>query len=166
MNTSDFEPMLPKMVALRFPSVLDFAVERMHNVQPVEYRDHGKNRREYPPVARWSVGDKRFRYALKPTFKVERWGVLCFGGTTTRADYSDEDGKLWQLLQWSAEGKTADEINRLLGNEQPNYTVKQAQLRNAAFYRAWAARSPRNSRTRAEWLRLAETAEQVAGAAP
>jgi hypothetical protein len=117
-----FESQLPKLIATRFPGVRGFEIDYLaERVQPVEYKDgRGRRANEWPPVARWCVGGQRFRYVLKPTFRAERWGVLCFGGTTVRADYSDEDGKLWQLLQWSAEGKTADEINQLLGNEQPN----------------------------------------------
>lgn len=123
MRTTDFEPMLPKMVAARFPSVEGFRVDHMaENVQPVEYEDgRGRKANEWPPVARWRVGAQRYSYVLKPTFKVERWQMTpFFGGTTVRADYSAEDDKLWQLLQWSVEGKTADEINRLLGNRQLN----------------------------------------------
>lgn len=117
MRTTDFEPMLPKLVAARFPSVKGFRVDHMaENVQPVEYEDgRGRKANEWPPVASWRVGSQRYSYVLKPEFRRERWGVLCFGGTTVRADYSAEDDKLWHLLQWSAEGKTADEINQLLG---------------------------------------------------
>jgi hypothetical protein len=123
MRTTDFEPMLPKIVAARFPSVEGFRVDHMaENVQPVEYEDgRGRKANEWPPVARWRVGLQRYSYVLKPTFKAERWQMTpFFVGTTVRADYSAEDDKLWQLLQWSVEGKTADEINRLLGNRQPN----------------------------------------------
>lgn len=123
MRTTDFEPMLPKLVAARFPSVEGFRVDHMaENVLPVEYKDgQGRKANEWPPVARWRVGAQRYSYVLKPTFKAERWQIgRLFGGTTVRADYSAEDEKLWQLLQWSVEGKTADEINRLLGHRQPN----------------------------------------------
>lgn len=122
MRTTDFEPMLPKLVAAHFPTVERFEVDHMaHGVKPVEYHDgNGRLRREYPPVVTWRVGSQRYAYVLKPKLRRERWGVLCFGGTTVRADYKSEDDKLWQLLQWSVEGKTADEINRMLGNRQPN----------------------------------------------
>ena len=120
-----FEPRLPKLVTARFPSVRDFEIDQFaERVQPVEYEDgRGRKANEWPPVARWRVGVQRFSYVLKPTFHAERWGVLCFGGTTVRADYSGGDDKLWQLLQWSAEGKTADGINGLLGHEQPNAEI-------------------------------------------
>lgn len=132
MRTTDFEPMLPKLVAARFPTVKDFRVDGLaENVQPVEYEDgRGRKANEWPPVARWRVGSMRYSYVLKPRFVAERWQMTpLFGGTHVRADYSDEDEKLWQLLQWSVEGKDADEINRLLGNRQPN---DRAELRPAA----------------------------------
>lgn len=111
--------MLPKLVAARFPSVEGFHVDHTAvNVLPVEYEDgRGHKANEWPPVARWRVGSMRYSYVLKPRFVAERWQMTpLFGGTTVRADYSAEDDKLWRLLQWSVEGKTADEINRLLGN--------------------------------------------------
>lgn len=116
-----FESPLKKLIESRFPGVRGFEIDYLsERVEPVVYKDgRGRQSKEWPPVACWRVGEQRFRYVLKPSFIVERWGVLCFGGTTARADYSGEDGKLWQLLQWSTEGKTADEINRLLGNRQP-----------------------------------------------
>lgn len=42
------------------------------------------------------------------------------------------------------------------------FTLKEAQLANAALYRAWAALAPWNSKTRAEWLSLARAAEHAA----
>ena len=113
--------MLPKLVSARFPSVRDFRVDYMaENVQPVEYEDgRGNKANEWPPVARWRVGAQRYSYVLKPAFIAERWQMTpFFGGTTVRADYSAEDGKLWRVLQWSVESKTAAEINRLLGNNE------------------------------------------------
>lgn len=41
-------------------------------------------------------------------------------------------------------------------------SIAEAQRANAALYRAWARRSPWNSKARAEWLRLAANAEAVA----
>lgn len=123
MRTTYFEPRWPRLVQERFPNVEDFRVDYMvENVQPVEYEDgRGRKAKEWPPVARWRVGSIRYSYVLEPRFVAERWQMTpLFGGTHVRADYSAEDDKLWQLLQWSAEGKTADEINRLLGHRQPN----------------------------------------------
>lgn len=42
------------------------------------------------------------------------------------------------------------------------YPLQEAQRANAALYRTYANRSPWNSRTRQEWLRLAESAERIA----
>lgn len=127
MRTTDFEPMLPELVKARFPSVDGFRVDHMaENVQPVEYEDgRGRKANEWPPVARWRVGSMRYSYVLKPRFVSERWQMTpLFGGTHVRADYSAEDERLWQLLQWSVDGKTADEINRLLGHRQPDAKLR------------------------------------------
>lgn len=108
---------LQRMIAARFPKVSSFRIDDGRpNIQPVEYDEGGRLAREYPPVARWIVGEERFSYVLKPKFKVERWGVLCFtfGGTTTKIDYTPENETLLKLLQWSSDGKTAAEMNRLL----------------------------------------------------
>ena len=102
-----FDPQLPKLIAARFPAVRDFEIDHhAERVRPVEYVD-GRGRRvnEWPPVARWRVGEQRFSYVLKPTFRAARWGVLCVGGTSVRADYSSEHDKLWQLLQRTSEGE-------------------------------------------------------------
>ena len=117
----NFETQLPKMIAARFPAVSGFEIDHFANVLPVEYADGGYKKTEWPPVARWRVGGKRYAYALKPTFKVERWQLLCFGGTV-RADYTTQEEALMKCLQWSSQGKEAAEINQLLGHrsEQPN----------------------------------------------
>lgn len=119
MRTLDAAPILHRLVKQRFPSVEDFRVEAMGgNVTPVEYQDgRGHRMNEWPPVAHWRVGGTRFKYVLKPKFIDEHWKITpFFGGTHVRADYGDEDEKLWKLLQWSVEGKSADEMNRLIGN--------------------------------------------------
>ena len=123
MRTTNFEPMLPKIVAARFPSVKGFHVNRMtENVDPVEYEDGNGNRaNEWPPVARWRVGTQRFSYVLKPAFQAVRWQIgPIFCGTIVQVDYHAEDDKLWKLLQWSVEGRTVDEINEMLGNSYRN----------------------------------------------
>ena len=105
MRTTDFKPMLPKLVEARFPSVDGFRVDHMaENVRPVEYEDgRGHKANEWPPVARWRVGAERYSYVLKPAFKAERWQITpFFGGTTVRADYSAEDDKLWN--EWFRRG--------------------------------------------------------------
>jgi hypothetical protein len=62
----------------------------------------------------------RYSYVLKPRFVAERWQVTpLFGGVHVRPDYSGEEDKLWRLMQWSVEGKTAEQINKLLGNLDP-----------------------------------------------
>jgi len=41
-------------------------------------------------------------------------------------------------------------------------TITQAQLNSAGLYRRYARLAPWNSKTRREWLKLAESAERVA----
>jgi len=107
-------------VEIAFPSIEDFRVEHIENVRPVEYVDsRGRIRNEWPPVARWRVGQNRHCYVLKPSFVDERWNICgIFAGTSTKTNYDDEKDKLWQILRWSVEGKHANEINRLLGNAE------------------------------------------------
>ena len=107
--------MLEKQVAAMFPRVQDFHVETMTaNTTPVEFNGGPRTVREYPPVARWRVGDVRFSYALKPTFRSERWGGWFFGGEDVRVDYDQERETLMKLLTWSSEGKSPEEMNNLL----------------------------------------------------
>jgi hypothetical protein len=110
---------IEKLIEVRFPSIRNFNVDSMSvSVTPVKYEDgHGYECNEYPPVATWRVGNTRYKYVLKPTFRSDVWRAFIFSGTTVRADYSSEEEKMWQILQWSVEGKTADEINQLLGND-------------------------------------------------
>lgn len=113
MNTT-----VSTMLAAKFPEVENFRIDYMHeNVQPVEYLDElGKKRALRPPVASWHVGKTRWKYVLKPTFRSERWQMFILSGSTVRPDYRGEEEKLWSLLQWTVEGKTAKEINELLGS--------------------------------------------------
>lgn len=111
------ETLIEQTVRARFPGVQDFRIDQMpHNVQAVEYLDAKGNRRhEIPPVVRWRVGDQRFAYVLNPKFRVERWRVaFFFESATTRADYTAEQERLWDILQWSVDGQSVEEINRLL----------------------------------------------------
>ncbi len=107
---SNFTGHMERLVAAHFPEVSRFEVDRFAwGVQPVVYRDERRReRKEYPPVARWRVGGRRYAYVMRP-------------------DYSQESGRLWQLLAWSVEGKDADEINLLLGNDMRS--AKKADAR-------------------------------------
>lgn len=109
---------LEEHVAACFPSVKKFRIaSATSNVEPVVFTDeHGKRRHEYPPVAMWEVGDIRYRYVFKPTFRATPWQVSpFFCGTTVSADYSEEKDRLFEILRLSAEGKTAKEINGIVG---------------------------------------------------
>lgn len=121
MRTYYFDPVLPKLVAARFPNVEDFHIDyNAANVKPVEY-DNGRGIKsdELPLVVRWRIGSQRYAYVMKPTFKVEQREICPFLGlkiTNVRADYSADDVIIWKLLQWSVEGKTADDMNRIIEN--------------------------------------------------
>lgn len=111
------EPQLLKLIAARFPGVRDFEFDHFaERVQPVEY-NKGRNRKiEFPPVAKWKVANRSYAYVFKPTFKIERWQILCFDVETVRPDYAAEEVLLFKCLQWSIDGKEAAEINCLLGH--------------------------------------------------
>lgn len=119
--------LFPKLVADRFPNVKDFRVEHMVvTVEPVEYKDgNGLAAYEFPPVIFWRVGEQHYSYVMKPAFRRMYIGGLRSRNAVVRADYSLENSKLWKLLQWSSEGKSADEINHLLGNFQGITTAAQ-----------------------------------------
>ncbi len=109
-----------KLVSDRFPNVNKFRVEYMLvTVDPVKYKDaNGLEANEYPPVVCWQVGEQHYSYVMKPSFRRVYIGGLLRRNAVVRADYSLEQSKVWKLLQWSSEGKTAGEINHLLGNLQ------------------------------------------------
>lgn len=111
---------LEKHVAARFPSIRNFRIaSETGNVEPVVFTDErGKTQHEYPPVAMWQVGGLRYRYVFIPTFRATPWQASpFFRGTTVSADYSDEKDRLFEILRLSAEGKTAEEINQIVGNK-------------------------------------------------
>ena len=112
---------LERTVKAKFPTISRFEVDWSgENVRPVVYDDGRAELREYPPVAKWRIGNTRFSYVGKPTFKRISgvWWLPNSGRTI--ADYNDDTDNLFQVIQWTVEGKTAEEINRLLGNEKMN----------------------------------------------
>jgi hypothetical protein len=118
MATTNFKPMLPKLVASHFPSVENFHIDyNAEKVQPIKYKNAWGHKNEWPPVVYWRVGTQLYSYVLKPTFKTRQQQMFpFFSNITIYADYSAENNTLWQLLQWSVEGKTTDSINYLLSN--------------------------------------------------
>lgn len=107
-----------RIVELRFPTISDFEIDHYSlNVTPVKYyAGKGRDANEYPPVVSWRIGNARYRYVLKPSFKTEVWKAFLYSSKMVHANYDTEEEKLWKILQWSVDGKTADEINLLLGN--------------------------------------------------
>ena len=109
--------LLEDTVKARFPTISRFEIDWMsESVQPVIYDDIGIKYYEYPPVAKWQIGNVRFKYVAKPTFKKTSglWWLPKSG--SVRADYNDDVDNLFQVIQWTVEGKTTEEINDLLGN--------------------------------------------------
>ena len=108
---------LEDLVKRRFPTIQNLRIDHLSNqVQPVRYMDGLSEKNEYPPVLYWRVHGRRFAYVLQPSFKVERVTGLFYDRAVTNVDYSAEDEKIWQVLEWSVQGKTEEEINALLGN--------------------------------------------------
>lgn len=103
------EAMIAAVASRRYPGVTDFAIDHTAtNVRPVEFLQAGGRRHlAYPPVVRWRVGERRYAYVLKPTFRVERWRCWLVNGFAIIDDYSEEEGKLWRLLEWSVAGNSA-----------------------------------------------------------
>lgn len=106
-----------------FPTLDYFEIDHSaHRVLPVSYEHprHG-TKLEYPPVARWRVGDRRYAYVLSPAFvqRTIHWNVF-FKETVLEPDYRSEDNKLMQIIQWSVDGLDDKQINfKLHGREVP-----------------------------------------------
>jgi hypothetical protein len=125
LTTKSFEHPIHKWVKYKYPNVSGFKIDTMpENVVPVEY-DAGyswnlfgsKNRgdrNEYPPVVSWRVGVNIFKYVLHPRFKEDSWHAFLCGGVDITADYTDEQEIVMQLLKWSSEGYSSEEMNKML----------------------------------------------------
>lgn len=88
------------------------------NVQPIKYYDDIFERTEYPPIVSWRIGDKRFKYVLDPKFKKtyhsDIVSVLCGSTIRTNVDYQDQEKIVLELIKYTVEGKTTEEINLIL----------------------------------------------------
>lgn len=96
--TSPFD-VFKRAILQKYPEVKNLQVNPWsENVQPIEYDsgDCGLNR-EYPPQVTWRVGDTRFSWAPRPSFKRETWSVFIFSGSTVKPEYG-ADG-LQDLLE-------------------------------------------------------------------
>ena len=108
---------IEQIVESEFPQITNFRILYFENVEPVISPDY---KTEYPPVVRWSVGNNRFSYVLKPEFAKHfiefSWWMPFDNKIEYKADYNKQHDTLLNCLRWSVEGKTAEEINHLLGN--------------------------------------------------
>lgn len=107
-----------KAIKSFFPAVEDIQIEHhtYDMVKPIGYFDYEtlRERQEHPPIIRWRVNEKVFRYILKPTFSIVKAASLTRPYRSTVIDYSSEEHKILQIIKWTTEGKTDVEINKLL----------------------------------------------------
>lgn len=110
-----------KIVKQMYPQVTHLECDSWSdNVQPIKYYDDNFERTEYPPVVSWRVDDKRFKYVLDPKFKKTYHSdlVCVLTGSTirTKVDYKDQEKIVLELIKYTVEGKTTEEINLILEN--------------------------------------------------
>jgi hypothetical protein len=113
------------------PTVTDLKCDaRPGNVEPIKYDDCGEHRTEYPPVISWNIGNTRFKYVLAPKFKpvYNDTRVSIISGSTRRTvvEYKEQEQLVTELIKYTVEGKTSDEINSIL---------KQPGERNEYYYK-------------------------------
>lgn len=90
--TSPFD-LFKRAVLQEYPEVKNLQVNPWsENVQSINYDsgDCGFNR-EYPPQVTWRVGDARFSWAPRPSFKKETWSIFIFSGSTVRPHYDQQE---------------------------------------------------------------------------
>jgi hypothetical protein len=99
------------------------------NVQPIMYDDCGSKRTEYPPVTSWRIGNNRFKYVLAPKFKTvynnDFVSIISGSSRRTVVDYKEQEQLILELIKYTVEGKTSEEINLIL---------EQTRERNDYFY--------------------------------
>lgn len=105
-----------KMLSVKFPTVKDFRLEDYVRVKPVEYFESGRERKAYPPVARWKIGDTRYSYVLKPTFIKRPWKLWPISGVDIEVTYNDEIDTVLKVIEQTVAGIDMQEINQRLGN--------------------------------------------------
>lgn len=102
-----------------YPQVTDLKCDPWcDSVQPIKYYDYSHERTEYPPVVSWRVYGRRHKYVLAPKFKTVYYNdmVSILSGSTTRTkvDYRDQEKLILDLIRYTVEGKTTEEINDIL----------------------------------------------------
>lgn len=122
------EAVLSKQIENKFPTITDFRIDTTgRNTKPVDAppsyhetifdgRRYRKPVKTYPPVAYWKIGTVQYAYVPEVKFKKKEWSNLLAHGAMYHPDYSEGLEQLLLVIQWTVEGKTQDEMNRLLGN--------------------------------------------------
>ena len=89
-----------------------------HNVAPIQYHDGDMTRTEYPPLVSWRISDRRFNYVLAPKFRTVDYNdfVSIISGSARRTvvDYKEQEQLILELIKYTVEGKTTEEINAIL----------------------------------------------------
>ena len=111
------------IIKQKFPEVTHLEINHwVDNVQPIRY---DIDRIEYPPVVSWRIGTKRFKYVLNPKFKEQYhndWlSVLSGKSRTVNVDYSNQEQVLYEIIKYTVDGKSMDEINDILSKHRNNY---------------------------------------------
>ena len=96
----EFESYISKIISKEFPLVEDFRFDFSDfNVNPINRINSSEI--EYPPVAKWRVGKKRFSYVLNPTFiKVQIDGFL-FIRKIVDISYQKDYERLFEVVRLS-----------------------------------------------------------------
>ncbi len=116
--TSPFD-YFKQIVKQLYPTVTHLECDSWsHNVKPIQYHDGDMTRTEYPPVVSWRIGNNRFRYVLAPKFRTVDYNdfVSIISGSSRRTvvDYKEQEQLILELIKYSVEGKTSEEINSIL----------------------------------------------------
>lgn len=124
-------------VKRRFPEVRDFHVDYWApNVAPIRFDDFTT---EYPPVARWKVGNMRHSYVLKPTMHRQHIGGLVgamlsiAGGRDydVHVSYEGQEQVIFEAIEASIKGPEAVEaLNRRLnpGVQTPDQLLVDGEV--------------------------------------
>lgn len=103
-----------KIVNQLYPNVTHLECDNWpHNVTPIYYHDGGMTITEYPPVVSWSISGRIFKYVLAPKIRND---FRLISGSARRpvVDYNEQSGLILELIKYSVEGKTIEEINDIL----------------------------------------------------
>ena len=90
--TSPFD-LFKGAILRKYPEISNLRVEPWSdNIEPIKYDsgDYGI-KHEHPPQVTWRVGNTRFFWAPRPSFKRETWSIFIFSGSTVKPTYDQSD---------------------------------------------------------------------------